>query len=461
LKRVPEADVAPDTNTHSQEVDEALASVGFTRDRVRKLRGGHRPPLGELRRAKDALSARLGAEPAAIEYMQLTGNRPGAAVGLPIVGLLDFARDNALRLDVISAARPVRMPAAPVFGDASRQGFDANTRTVFSCVLADAVVSSKSNVILAGDCALLDYQGDEMQRFPVDLAVDPILFAPTERRATIAIEAGAVDGAPLEEALALVGVNSFNYWHWHVEFLPRVLACMALPGFADVPILVDAQMPAQAMVALRFLIGDEHPVRAVAPGEAVRVKRLWTGSTFTFMPLWPQAGVVYPTRTLVIDADAFVAQIARMEPALARLRTGQGAKRLYLARSASQHRGMVNKSEVDAWFADNGFEMVDFGAYAYEEQLRMVRDADIIVGPNGAALINSLFAGAGTSIGILDNSFIEDNEWYAAVSERLGQRLSFLVGEVVDADPVYEFNANYRIDIDALPAFLAHLAAGR
>lgn len=445
--------------SHVLAVDAALASAGVTRDQVRELRCGYRPSMGQLRPIKDALTACLGAEGAAMEFMQLTGNKPGTARYLPISSLYEFARDKALRYDEISAARPIRMPPVPVFGGEANQGYDATTRVVFSCMLANAVVSSKSNVILVEDRALIDYQGDELQRVPIDLAVDPILFAPSRGHATFAVESGAIDGAPMEEALALVGVNSFNYWHWHVEFLPRLLACMALPGFVDVPILVDAQMPPQAIVALRFLIGDQHPVRTLSPGEAITVKRLWTGAMFTYMPLWPLAGVAYPPRTMVMDADAFVAQIARMEPALARLRTGGGSKRLYLARGDSQHRGMVNKPEVDAWFIANSFEMVDFGAYAYEEQLRMVRDADVIVGPNGAALVNSLFAGSATSIGILDNSFIEDNEWYAAVSEGLGQRLAFLVGDVVDADPMYEFNANYRIDIDALPAFLAHLVA--
>ena len=449
----------PATDLHALAVDRALASVGFTRESLREQRRGPRPPMGALRPAKDALTAVLGSQAAAIEYMQLIGNRPGAAPSLPIASLLEYAQANALRFDLVSAARPVKMPPLPVFNDDSPQGYQATTRTVFSCVLGDAVVSSKSNVILAGGRALIDFQDDELQRVPIDLAVDSILFAPTDGHATFAVEAGAIDDPPLDEALALVGVNSFNYWHWQVEFLPRLLACMELPGFEGVPILVDAQMPAQAMVALRFLIGDRHPVRALGPGEAVRVAQLWTGAMFTYMPLWPAAGVAYPPRTMVMDAEALVAQLARMEPLLQPLGTGRGPRRLYLARAQSQHRGMVNKPEVDAWFAANGFEIVDFGAVPYEDQLRMVRDADIIVGPNGAAMVNSLFAGSDTSIGILDNKFIEDNEWYAAVSAGLGQRLSFLVGETVNADPVHEFNANYRIDTAILPAFLAGLAA--
>jgi capsular polysaccharide biosynthesis protein len=440
-------------------IDEALASAGVNRAVVKTLRTQPRPALGRLRQVKDALCARLDAATAANEFLQLVGNAPGAAPRLPFANLIDHARAHAVRFEVISPAHAVAMPPVPVFGDPAREGFDARTRCVFACVLDDAVVSSRSNVIVAGQHALLDVQDGERDLIPLDLGVDPVVFAPDGTHATIAIEQHGVDGPVLDEAFTLLGLNSYNYWHWHIEFLPRLLACLDLPGFAGVPILVDAQMPAQNLVALRFMVGERHPLHVVPAGEAVRVRRLWTAAMFTYIPLWPMPGVAYATRTMVIDAPAFAAQVQRLEPALAPLRTGTGARRLYLARKPSQHRGMDNAAQVEAWFVAHGFRSVDFAEFAFEEQLRLVRDADVIVGPNGAALVNGLFAGAGTAIGILDNSFVEDNEWYAAVCASLGQRLSFLVGEVLAADPVYEYNANYRIDLDALPGWLEHLLA--
>ncbi|MGH8028831.1 MAG: glycosyltransferase family 61 protein, partial [Arenimonas sp.] len=318
-------------------------------------------------------------------------------------------------------------------------------------------VSSRSNVIVAGDRALLDIQAHEWDPVPLDLGVDPVLFAPADGTATCALERGAFTGSGLEEAFTLVGVNSFNWWHWHVEFLPRLLACLDAPGFGGVPILVDAQMPAQSVLALRRFVGDAHPVHVLPACAAVRVRRLWTASMFAYVPLWPLPGIEYPPRTMVIDADAFAGPLRKLEPLIASLANGTGARRLYLARKASQHRGMQNQAEVEAWVVGQGFRLVDFGGFTFEEQLAMVRDAEVIVGPNGAALVDSLYAGPDTAIGILDNTFIEDNEWYAAVCTALGQRLSLLVGEVVDVDPMYEFNANYRIDVARLPAFLEQL----
>lgn len=445
-------------------VAEILSPAGLDRARLRALRQGPRPALGRLRPIKDAFCARFGDGPGARAYSRLVGADAGAVERMPLAGLLDHARSHAADFAVVAPARAVRMPPVPVFGDPTRDGFDAVTRTVFRCVLEDAVVSSKSNVVIAGGHALLDLQDDEATRVPLDLAVDPVLFAPDAdgTAATVAIGRGAFDAPPMDAAFTLLGVNDFNYWHWHVEFLPRLLACLDAPGFAGVPILVDRQMPAQALVALRFALdGRPHPLRIVEPGEAVRVRRLWTAAMYLYLPLWPRSGVEYAPRTMSVDPDAFVAALSPWERPLRALGPGRGTRRLYLARHASQHRAMANKDEVDAWFAAQGFESVDFGAHSFEDQLRMVRDAEMIVGPNGAALVNSFFAGPGTAIGILDNRFVEDNEWYDAVSTALGQNLSFLVGETIDADPVYEFNANYRIDVGRLPAFLDHLLGGR
>lgn len=440
--------------------DEILIQAGHRPEIVRTLRAGPRPAFGRLRPIKELLTERLGAEAAARAFMQMAGNQPGAVLRLPITSLHEFARTRARRYEELSPGGMVELPPVPVFGDRNRSGFEARTRTVFCCVLDDVVVSSKSNFLLTAGRALLDFQGGEREMVPLDLGVDPIVFAPTDEHVTVAVERGAVEGPVLEEAFALVGVNSFNYWHWHIEFLPRLLACRDLPGFAGVPVLIDAQMPAQSVQALRLFLGPDHPVQVLQSGEAVRVRRLWTCSMFMYLPLWPLPGVSYAPRTMFMDTRAFVARIGMLEPVLGQIEPRSGSKRIYLGRRTSQHRGMTNQLEVEDWFRTHGFELIDPGRFEFAEQLAIVRGAEVIVGPNGAALVNSLFAGAGTSIGVLDNHFIEDNEWYADVCHALGQQLSFLVGEAVNFDPQYEFNADYRIPVERLPAFLDHLLAG-
>jgi capsular polysaccharide biosynthesis protein len=109
---------------------------------------------------------------------------------------------------------------------------------------------------------------------------------------------------------------------------------------------------------------------------------------------------------------------------------------------------------VEEWFVGNGFEVFDFAEHTFLEQLQLVRSAEAIVGPDGSAFMTTFYARPGTRIGVLDNPYLEDNEWYVNICQALGQPLLYLVGEVVHPDPSYRFRAGYRIDVEALPAFL-------
>jgi hypothetical protein len=427
---------------------------------VVKLRSGPRPKFYALRPVKAALAARLGPEAAALAFAQMAGNKAGDAPRVRVRSLQEYARAEGRRYEELIPSRTVQMPDPPVFGRAAGGGFEARTRTVFASVLEDVVVSSKSNFLLVGGEALLDYQDGELGEVPLDLDVDPIVFAPADGSFTALIEGGALAEEPLEQAFSLVGVNSYNFGHWLIEFLPRVLACRDLPGFGSVPILIDEQMPPQHLDALRLFAGPDHPVVVLSRGKAVRVKRLWACSMPSYVPLSPRAGATSGVDVMSIDGPAFAALLAKLAPALDALSGAPGPSRIFLTRKDSQHRRLVNRPEVEDWFRSQGFEVLDFGELPFPEQLRLARGAELLVGPEGSSLTITLLAGVDTRIGILDHKYSINNEWYALVCRLLGQTLCYVVGEVVEEDPVYRFNASYRVDTGALPAFLDAVASG-
>ncbi|MEZ5120439.1 MAG: glycosyltransferase family 61 protein [Solirubrobacterales bacterium] len=130
---------------------------------------------------------------------------------------------------------------------------------------------------------------------------------------------------------------------------------------------------------------------------------------------------------------------------------------MFLTRADHQHRRIVNRVEVEAWFRDHGFHVVDFGRLPFAEQLRLTRGAEVVVGPDGSSLLVSLFGRSGLRVGVLDNPHLADNEWYVAMCRRLGQPVSYLVGEVVRDAPDYWYHADYRIDVAHLPGFVDDL----
>lgn len=421
---------------------------------VRWLASRPRPQHWFYPPVKEALVSELGVEAAALAFAGMAGNELGELRTLPLRSLREHGREAGHTYEELIQAREVRLPPMPVFGDHSREGFQACARTLFLTTLQDVVVSSKSNLLLTDDAALLDYQDDEPDRVPVDYYVDPVVFQATDQRLTVMVEAGAVSGTPLKRALSLVGVNSYNFGHWLIEFLPKAWACREHPGFETVPILIDEQMPEQNRQALQLFVGRDHPIITLKRGAAVRVKELWACSTVGYVPIAAEVGPTATTDLLVLDSS-FADIVARVRLDFAG--ADEYGERLYLARQDTQHRRLVNRSEVEEWFRGEGFEIVDFGRLPFAEQLERIQRADVVVGPDGSSLMMTLFAHPGTRIGVLDNPYLQDNAWYVLVSESLGQRIRYLCGEVVERHFDYDYQSGYAIDVDALPGFLEEL----
>lgn len=428
------------------------------------------PSLYALQPLKAALARELGPDVAAFTFAKLSNYEPSFEIARRrITRLRDFAKARGLGYEELTASRDVFLPAPPQFGSPPAGGTHTKTRTLFFCRLADVVVSNQSSFILRGDEALLDVEDDELERFELNLDVDPVVFGPDGNAATFLVPratgTGTGTSSVLERAFSLNGVSSVNFGHWLLEYLPKVFACLGRPGFASVPILIDAQMPRQHREALELFVGPDHPVVDLQAREAVRVDELWTCSAVTYLPLGPKPGqhrdddAVTRSVALTVDADAFAVLLARARPALASVGRTNGPRRIYLARTDRQRRKIVNREEVEGWFAVNGFEILNFGELSFREQLELVRGADIVVGPDGSSTFITFFARPGTRIGMLTNAFAEDNEWYALVCQALGQTLLILTGAVREEHPEYRDFSDYRIDVGQLPEFISQLSS--
>ena len=368
-----------------------------------------KPELYALSPVKDALVSWLGTKPAAATYAGMARLDAGWDLErMPITSLKEFACERELDYEEILPEREVRVPPAPRFGVAEASSGVASTRTVFSCVLHDCIVSSKSNFFLTGGTALLDYQHDELEKAPIDLGIDAIVFGPEGDEATFLIAAGALAGEPLPRALSLVGFNSFNFGHLLLEFLPKLLAFLGRPGFASIPILIDEQMPWQHREAIELFSEPGQPIVVLRRGAAVRVDELWTCSIVTNVSLAPRDDSHGSVPLMVIDGEGFAGLIGKVESRLAAIEPAP-RKRIYLARSDRQHRRLANRSEVEEWFAARGFEILRLSEFSFAEQVGLARGADVIVGPDGSDLWISFLAGQGTRIGILNNPYLEEH----------------------------------------------------
>jgi glycosyl transferase family 61 len=421
-----------------------------------RMLDGSRPDFYGFQVFKRALVDTLGPEAAASVLARSWGVTPRRAVRLPVKGLQDYARERGLQYEEILAASSVYLPPPIASGKAPLTGFQARTRTFFRCVLEDVVVPSKSNFVLTGGHALLDFQATELDILPLNLDVDPAVVAGDRSGLTVLVPEHPRFVA---EALSLIGVHSYAFGHWLHEFLPKVWACVDRTGFASLPVLVDAQMPRQHIEALKSFVGAEHPIIVLQPGESVRVGRLWALSMIMYLPPGPPPGSDAGADTWALDARGYAELVRKVAPCFEHLAPSPGSTPLYLTRKDSQHRRLTNREHVERCARSLGFEVVDFGELPFLEQVRMVRSADVILGPHGSQSMVVYFARPGTRFGEFNHELIREYERYsqAAVYRELGVHHRVLLGDIVARNPSYATFSSYAVDLDRLPAFVSEL----
>jgi capsular polysaccharide biosynthesis protein len=94
-------------------------------------------------------------------------------------------------------------------------------------------------------------------------------------------------------------------------------------------------------------------------------------------------------------------------------------RRLYFSRRGHSMRVMINEAALETALRARGFEIVRPERLSAAAQVQMMREAEVVVGPTGAAMTNALFASAGTRIiEIQPENFT--SQWVWAASRRAG-----------------------------------------
>ncbi len=154
--------------------------------------------------------------------------------------------------------------------------------------------------------------------------------------------------------------------------------------------------------------------------------------------------------------------VARLrERVRARVPAGQVGRRLYISRRSQHMRVMVDEPQLEAALAGLGFEIIRPERLSVADQIRLFKEASVIVGASGAGLANVLFADAGAKvIEIQPQNFT--SFWVAATCRLIGLDWSgyFCASPGSSSEaPFFSrirrgFRFAYRLDVPAFIAFL-------
>lgn len=254
-----------------------------------------------------------------------------------------------------------------------------------------------------------------------------------------------------------------NWFHWIIDNLPNFFAARLLPEtFRDYPLLVPEMVFDRPswMEPLELLIQG----RTVLPVPSDRWVHIDS--------LVRLDSVTRPNpRSLVESREARIAIVR--EPFLSYrdfVLTKLGleghsvvsGRKLFLARKPSEVR-RYNQEEIIACSRKHGFEVVYLDELSFFESVKLFREAEVIIGPHGAAWANLLFANPSAKAMLWTWTGEQEDNWYENVaycSEVAYRQIFYSPNAINSSSRVDPRVADYYLDPEAFVESLASLESG-
>lgn len=125
-------------------------------------------------------------------------------------------------------------------------------------------------------------------------------------------------------------------------------------------------------------------------------------------------------------------------------------KRIYLSRNAGLSRIVLNEEELTNYLQKYGFVTVYAENLSFEEQVAIFANADIVVAPHGAGLLNLTYSKSGTKVVEIYNETLREflDTGFFRICSNVGLDHYFMFGEPVDG-----LNKDMIIDLQKLAAY--------
>jgi capsular polysaccharide biosynthesis protein len=126
-----------------------------------------------------------------------------------------------------------------------------------------------------------------------------------------------------------------------------------------------------------------------------------------------------------------------------------GSKIFISRRNWGARRPISNSERLEQLAVNRGYISVSPEMYSLPAQAKMIRSARVIVGEDGSALHNLIFAERDCTLGIIS---VPDrpNLWHMAICQSMGHRLSYIPAAVLP-------DGNHAVDISEYVNFLDRL----
>lgn len=214
---------------------------------------------------------------------------------------------------------------------------------------------------------------------------------------------------------------STNYFHWLIEYLPRLMLLDDIGVSSADVLLTRLPLYIQQTQSLSAVLPQARLV-AWKDGTALDVQHL----TLIDGPAHVEDDPRTPSDEIFQCRPALISRMAERILDNLDLAHVSGGRKIYLARSG--RRDLLNAGEVIEELSRNGFEVVSAEQMNFVDQVRLFRESAVIAGPSGAAFSNLLFCRPGTGALIFNAPRHSRNNVFSQIADVAGARVAQVIG---------------------------------
>lgn len=409
----------------------------------------------DLMRLKRALSA-LPQDQANAAFRRLLPALASCGMeNKPLISLREAAYASATpAFETLPGGAPFELKPARTLGAGNHYPLTGTARALFVACLHDATVRGGSAIVEVGGKAILDADAAELARLDDQLDFDPSIFRASGAGVTVLTPLQEPAPVDIPEAFMLTGPHTIAFGHWMWEYLPKFVAAVCSGYLPSVPALIDRSMPKTHRQSLELLFPGTELIELGSMVTA-RVARLWCAPALMHMPLLEHMNERFRWDYLASPAERFAPLIHDMQERADRAIAAPGRReKLFLGRRSFRHRKLVNREAVEASAMAQGFSVVYPEDLSFAEQVRLLRGARFVVGPEGSALFLCFFAKPGTRVLFLNHRHTAGLPLITSLLEAIGLNVTVMTGPSLASHPEYPHFDDYEIDSLAFHRFL-------
>jgi tetratricopeptide (TPR) repeat protein len=193
-----------------------------------------------------------------------------------------------------------------------------------------------------------------------------------------------------EECLMLGSVD--NYYHWLIDYLPRLAVLEHHSELKNLPIYMSERTTQFQWDTLAHIGITRDRIKLIPQNHIALLKNGYIAH-IPGRPMLLNGEPVWMAPT----TNTFNAQWLR-EKFLADIPDANEKKRYFISRENAQFRRCINEANLFKYASEYGFEKLFNEGKTFQQQVASYACADAIIGPHGAGFTNMVFAPTGTKI---------------------------------------------------------------